>query len=153
MSDFGERTVTFERLLNSPPDYVWRAWTNPDHLKLWFGPSGFDIPLCKIEPWVGGELYIVMRGPNGAEYPMKGVFREVVELKRLVFTNIALDKDGNHLLEGETRILLEPVGAKQTRMTMWSYAKGLVPISPQMLAGMEAGWSQSLDKLFELVNP
>ena len=153
MSDFGERTVTFERLLNSPPDYVWRAWTNPDHLKLWFGPSGFDIPLCKSEPWVGGELYIVLRGPDGAEYPMKGVFREVVELKRLVFTNIAFDKDGNHLLEGETRILLEPVGAKQTRMTMWSYAKGLVPISPQMLAGMEAGWSQSLDKLFELVNP
>jgi uncharacterized protein YndB with AHSA1/START domain len=95
------------------------------------------------------RLRIVMHGPDGNDYPMKGVFREVVPPERLVFSNIAVDKDGNQLLEGETTVVLEAQGAK-TKLTLRTYAKGLVPIAPQMLAGMEAGWSQSLDKLGEL---
>ncbi len=67
-----------------------------------------------------------------------------------MFTNIAVDKDDHHLLEGETTVILEEEGGK-TKLTLHTYAKGLVPIAPQMLAGMEAGWSQSLEKLAELV--
>ena len=67
-----------------------------------------------------------------------------------MFSNIAIDKDGNHLLEGETTVILEEQGDK-TKLTLTRYAKGMVPFAPQMLAGMEAGWSQSLDKLATLV--
>src|SRR5262245_52413987 len=87
-----------------------------------------------------------MRGPDGTDYPMKGEFLEVVPLERLVFSNIATDSQGKHLLEGETTVTFSETDGK-TILTVTSHAVGLVPIAPQMLAGMEAGWSQSLDKL------
>ena len=146
---FGERTVTLTRLFDAPRELVWRAWTDPKHMAQWFGPRGFTAT-CELDVRVGGNLRIVMHGCDGNDYPMKGVFREVVPPARLVFTNIATDTDGNHLLEGETTVVLEEEGGK-TKLTLHSYAKGLVPLAPQMLAGMEAGWSQSLDKMEELV--
>ncbi len=77
-----------------------------------------------------------MHGPDGNDYPMKGIFSEVKPPERLVFSNIAVDKDGNHLLEGETTVILEEQGDK-TKLTLHTYAKGTVPFAPQMLAGME----------------
>jgi len=100
---------------------------------------------------VGGSLRIVMRGPDGRDYPMKGEFREVVAPERLVFSNIATDNDGNHLLEGETTVTFTEKDGKTT-LRVTAYAVGLVPIAPQMLAGMEAGWTQSIDKLETLVS-
>jgi uncharacterized protein YndB with AHSA1/START domain len=70
--------------------------------------------------------------------------------ERLVFSNIAVDKDGHHLLEGETTVTLSERNGKTT-MTLKSHAVGMVPIARQMLAGMEAGWTQSIDKLEALV--
>jgi uncharacterized protein YndB with AHSA1/START domain len=146
----GEATVTLTRVYDAPRDLVWRAWTDPKHMAQWFGPRGFTSSVPELDVRIGGNLRIVMHGPDGNDYPMKGVFREVVPPERLVFSNIAVDNDGNHLLEGETTVILEAQDAK-TKLTLRTYAKGLVPIGPQMLAGMEAGWSQSLDKLEELV--
>jgi uncharacterized protein YndB with AHSA1/START domain len=95
-------------------------------------------------------LRIVMRGPDGNDYPMKGEFREVVAPERLVFSNVATDNQGKHLLQGETRVTLTESDGKTT-LTLESHAVGLVSIAPRMLAGMETGWAQSIDKLQELV--
>ena len=148
-ASYGERAVTLTRVYDAPRELVWRAWTDPKHMAQWFGPRGFTAT-CELDVRVGGALRIIMHGCDGNDYPMKGVFREVVPPARLVFTNIATDTDGNHLLEGETTVVLEEEAGK-TKLTLHSHAKGLVPIAPQMLAGMEAGWSQSLDKMEELV--
>ena len=147
---FGERTVTLTRLYAAPRALVWQAWTDAAHLARWFGPRGFTSSVPELDLRVGGALRSVMHGPDGNDYPMKGIFSEVKPPERLVFSNIAIDKDGNHLLEGETTVILEEQGGK-TKLTLHTYAKGLVPFAPQMLAGMEAGWSQSLDKLETLV--
>ena len=85
----------------------------------WFGPRGFTSSVPELDVRVGGALRIVMHGPDGNDYPMKGVFREVVPPERLVFTNIAVDKDGNHLLEGETTVILEEQDGK-TKLTLHS---------------------------------
>lgn len=143
---YGEKTLTLTRLYDATRELVWRAWTEPRHLAQWFGPKGFTSSVPELEVRVGGPLRIVMHGPDGNDYPMKGVFREVTPPARLVFSNIAVDKDGNHLLEGETTIILEEQDGR-TRLTLHTRAVGLVPIAPQMLAGMETGWSQSFDKL------
>ena len=145
---FGEGTVEIVRVFDAPRALVWQAWTDPTMMAQWFGPRGFTIPLCELEVRVGGSLRIVMRGPDGNEYPMKGVFREVVAPERLVFSNIAIDRDGNHLLEGETIVTFAEQAGKTT-LTLKTHAVGRVPIAPQMLAGMEAGWTQSIDKLEE----
>jgi uncharacterized protein YndB with AHSA1/START domain len=147
---FGEGTVKIVRVLDAPRDLVWRAWTDPAHMAQWFGPRGFTSSVPEPDLRVGGNLRIVMHGPDGNDYPMKGVFTTVEPPARLVFSSIAVDNEGNHLLEGETTVVLEEEGDK-TKLTVHSHAKGLVPASPQMLAGMDAGWSQSLDKLAELV--
>jgi uncharacterized protein YndB with AHSA1/START domain len=147
---YGEATVTLTRLFDAPRELVWKAWTDPVHMAQWFGPRGFTSSVPELDVRVGGAFRIVMRGPDGNDYPMKGVFREITPPARLVFSNIAIDNDGNHLLEGETTVILEEQGGKTT-LTLHTYAKGMVPMAPQMLAGMETGWSQSLDKLGELV--
>ena len=149
-AEFGKATVTILRVFDAPRALVWKAWTDPKMMAQWFGPRGFTIPVCELDVRAGGSLRIVMRGPDGQDYPMKGEFREVVAHERLVFTNIATDNDGNHLLEGETTVTFAEKGGKTT-LPVTAYAVGLVPIAPQMLAGMEAGWTQSIDKLETLV--
>jgi uncharacterized protein YndB with AHSA1/START domain len=147
---FGEGTVEIVRVFDAPRALVWRAWTDPKMMAQWFGPRGFTNPVCEFDVRVGGSLRIVMRGPDGNDYPMEGVFREIAPPERLVFSNIAVDKGGNHLLEGETAVTLTERAGKTT-LTLKSHAVGRAPIAPQMLAGMEAGWNQSIDKLEELV--
>jgi len=148
---YGEGTVAITRVFAAPRALVWQAWTDPKMLAQWFGPRGFTSSVPQWDLRVGGALRIVMHGPDANDYPMKGVFREVTPPERLVFSNIAIDNDGNHLLEGETVVTLTEAGGKTT-LTVTSHMVGLVPIAPQMLAGMEAGWTQSIDKLGELVS-
>ena len=148
--EFGEGEVEIVRLFNAPRALVWQAWTDPKHMAQWFGPNGFTSSVPELNVRAGGALRIVMHGPDGNDYPMRGVFTEVRAPERLVFTNIAIDKDGNHLLEGETTVTFAEHGGKTT-MSLKSHAVGRVPAAPQMLAGMEAGWTQSIDKLGELV--
>ena len=147
-AEFGEGTVTIRRTFDAPRALVWRAWTDQTMIAQWFGPRTFTTPICELDVRVGGALRIVMRGPDGSEYPMKGVFTEVVPEQRLVFTNIPLDQNGNHLMEGETRVTFADAGGK-TELVMTSHMVGCVPVAKQMLAGMEMGWAQTIDKLGE----
>ncbi len=146
---FGEGSVKIVRVFDAPRDLVWQAWTDPKMLAQWFGPRGFTSSVPQWELRVGGALRIVMHGPDGNDYPMKGVFTQVKPPERLAYTNIALDGDGNHLLEGDTTVSLSDSGGKTT-MVLTSHMVGRVPFAPQMLAGMEAGWTQSIDKLEEM---
>jgi uncharacterized protein YndB with AHSA1/START domain len=145
-----QREVTLTRVFDAPPQLVWKAWTEPRHMAQWWGPKGFTNPVCELDLRESGAIRIHMRGPNGAVYPMTGTFEEIVPLKRLVFTTVARDLDDNPLLEGKTTVTFEDVGGK-TKLTIHSRAVGIAPVAPQMLAGMEMGWTQSLDKLAELV--
>ncbi len=147
---YGEGKVAITRVFDAPRALVWRAWTDPAMMANWFGPRGFTSSVPELDLRVGGALRIVMHGPDGNDYPMKGVFLEVAPPERLVYSNIALDKDGNHLLEGETTVTLSEQDGKTT-LYLVSHMVGRVPIAPQMLAGMEAGWTQSIDKLGELL--
>lgn len=149
-STYGQGSVTLTRIFDAPRTLVWKAWTDPKMMGQWFGPRGFTSIVHELDVRVGGSLRIVMRGPDGNEYPMKGEFREVISPERLVFTNIATDNDGKHLLESETIVILSESEGKTT-LTLQTCAVGLAPIAPQMLAGMETGWNQSIDKLAELL--
>jgi uncharacterized protein YndB with AHSA1/START domain len=133
---YGEASLTLKRVFDAPRSLVWKAWTDPKMMAQWFGPRGFTIPVCELDVCRGGSLRIVMRGPDGNDYPMKGVFLAVVEPERLVFTSIAVDNDGKHLLEGETTVTFSEEGGKTT-LTLQTHAVGLVPFAPSMLGGME----------------
>jgi uncharacterized protein YndB with AHSA1/START domain len=147
---FASKELTITRVFNAPRELVFKAWTDPKELAKWWGPKTFTIPVCEVDLKPGGALRIVMRAPDGAEYPMKGVFREIVPPSRLVFTNIAVDKDGNHIIEGLTTVTFADEGGK-TKLTLQTRGAAMVDYAAAYLQGMEAGWTQSLEKLETLV--
>jgi uncharacterized protein YndB with AHSA1/START domain len=145
-----EREVTITRLFDAPRVLVFEAWTNPQHLARWWGPKGFSNPVCEADVRPGGAWRIVMRAPDGTEHPCGGVYREIVVPERLVFTNNAWDRDGKPVLDGLTTVAFTEQGGK-TKLVLQTRATGLVPYAAQMLKGMEAGWTQSLERLEALV--
>jgi uncharacterized protein YndB with AHSA1/START domain len=145
-----KREIVIARVFDAPRDLVFKAWIDAKQMAQWWGPQGFTNPVCELDVRPGGAIRIDMRGPDGIVYPMTGTFREIVEPERLVFTAMAEDKDGNPLLEAHTTVTFEELGGK-TKLTVHARAVGIAPIAAQMLEGMEAGWTQSLERLAALV--
>jgi uncharacterized protein YndB with AHSA1/START domain len=106
--------------------------------------------LVESDPRPGGTLKIVMRGPDGVEHPMTGVYKEVVSPERLVVETAAIGPDGGHLLEAVQTILFADRGGK-TEVTLRARATALVPDAVPMLGGMQAGWNQSLQCLDDML--
>lgn len=73
-----EREITIVRVFDAPPDLVFAAWTEPRHMSQWFGPKHWTNPVCDLDVKPGGAWRIVMRDPNGGDYPCGGVYREIV---------------------------------------------------------------------------
>jgi uncharacterized protein YndB with AHSA1/START domain len=143
-----KREVVITRVFEAPRGLVFKAWIDPEHMARWWGPKGFTNPICELDARVGGAWRIVMRSPAGIEYPCGGVYREILEPERLVFTNIATDNEGNPVLDGLTTVIFAEHGGK-TKLTLQTRAVALVAHATAYLAGMEAGWTQSLERLAE----
>ena len=78
--------VHINRVFAASRDAAFAAFTDPEQLKLWFGPQGFTTPVAEIDPRVGGSYRIEMLSPDGNAHRLSGVFREISPLERLVFT-------------------------------------------------------------------
>ncbi len=143
-----EKEIVITRVVDAPRHLVFKAWTDPEIMARWFGPRGFSNPVCELDVRVGGAWRIVMRAPNGTEYPCGGVYQEIVKPERLAFTNNALDNEGKIILEGFTTVTFAEYGAK-TKLTLQARAVAMVEYAVAYLGGMEAGWTQSLECLDE----
>ncbi|MFI4967133.1 MAG: SRPBCC domain-containing protein [Gammaproteobacteria bacterium] len=125
---------------------VYRAWVDSKHLARWWGPKDFTTPVCEIEARSGGRVRIVMRGPDGSDYPMQGSVTESRANERFGFDYEALDQAGKPVLNGRLSVDFADEDGK-TRMSLSVYAEGLGPDAAEKLEGMETGWNQSLDRL------
>src|SRR2546425_12602849 len=94
--------VVFTRTFNVPRELMFKVWTDPKHLAQWWGPHGFTNPVCETDLRPGGLIRIHMRGPDGVVHPMAGVYQEIVEPERLVFTSSELVENGNPVVEVRT---------------------------------------------------
>jgi uncharacterized protein YndB with AHSA1/START domain len=141
-----ECEIVITRLFEAPPERVFEAWTAPEHLARWWGPEGFTNPVCEMDVRVGGAWRIVMHAPDGAMYPCRGVYLEIIASERLVFTNIAMDDEGTPVLDGLTTVTFEEEDG-MTKLTLRTRAVALIPGAVEKLAGMNTGWSMSLDRL------
>jgi uncharacterized protein YndB with AHSA1/START domain len=92
MPDTLNRELSITRLLDAPVELVWEVWTDPDHIKNWWGPSGFTNSISKMEVRPGGEWEFVMHGPDGTNYKNKHIFREIVRYKKLVLLHVSAPK-------------------------------------------------------------
>jgi uncharacterized protein YndB with AHSA1/START domain len=145
-----EREVVLVREFDAPRDLMFRLWTEPGHVARWWGPHDFSNPVCEMDVRPGGKYRIVMRAPNGQEFPCEGAYIDVVRPERLVFSNNAVGGDGATVLEGLTTVLFAEKGGKTT-LTLRTRAKAVVDFARAYLTGMETGWTQSLEKLSEEV--
>jgi uncharacterized protein YndB with AHSA1/START domain len=89
-----DREIITTRLINAPRELVWEAFTNPEHVKHWWGPDGFTNTIHEMEVKPGGVWRFMMHGPNGMNFPNKIVFHEVVKPERLVCTHSSDDENG-----------------------------------------------------------
>ena len=152
--DRSSDSVVIERTFDAPVDLVWRMWTEPEHLSAWYGPDGATVPVAKMDVRVGGVRQVCMevQSPGGpVQMWFTGAYREVVENRRLVYTEAMSDADGNVLPPSETgmpeghpattevRVELEDIGGR-TRMVLTHM--GIPADSPGA-----AGWAMALDKL------
>jgi uncharacterized protein YndB with AHSA1/START domain len=140
------RELVITRIFDAPRSLVFKMWTDPTHMAQWWGPRGFTNPVCDMDVRPGGAIRIVMRGPGGADYPMTGLFNEIVAPERLVLTTAVDDADGNRVLEAHNTVTFAEHGGKTTLTVRARIVKATAAAAP-MLAGMEAGWGQSLERL------
>jgi uncharacterized protein YndB with AHSA1/START domain len=152
----GGREVVITRVFEAPREKVWRAWTDAELFKRWWGPKDFTAPSVTMDPRVGGRFLGVMRSPEGQEIWSTGVYREVEEPERLVITDSFADADGNVVpatyygfdgdfpLEMMVTVTLREEDGK-TEMTLKHAGAEKMPAAQRR--EMMQGWNQSFDKL------
>ncbi|MBW4459268.1 MAG: SRPBCC domain-containing protein [Nodosilinea sp. WJT8-NPBG4] len=148
-----DREIVITRLFDAPRDLVWQAWTDPAHIAQWWGPKGFTTRVDEMDLRPGGQSRYVMVGPDGTEYPVQGVFREVVPPERIVTT----DEFGEgyeeitdiDLPQGMVMtILFEDLG-NQTKLTLHILHPTAEERRKHEEMGVVAGWNSTLDCLTE----
>lgn len=145
VEDLPEMVLT--RVFHAPRSRVWSAFTEPDQLKQWWGPHHFTAPRVEVDLRVGGRLRIDMRAPDGAVFPMTGVFREIREPEKLVFLDAAFeDEKGVPGFEALTTVTFVE-NAGQTTVTVRTKVLRLKPEHADAYGGMEEGWSEQLERL------
>ena len=142
----GERELVITRIIDAPRHIVFQAWTEPDRVARWWGPQGFTTVYHDMDIRPGGAFRVCMRSPEDAEHWKQGVYREVVEPERLVFTFGWEDADGKPGHQTLVTVTFAEEGGK-TRMTFRQ-----VPFqSVEERDGHRGGWSSSFDRLADYV--
>jgi uncharacterized protein YndB with AHSA1/START domain len=140
------RTFTIVREFAAPRELVWRACTEAHHLAQWWGPEGFSAPVCEWDAKPGNKIHVVMRAPDGTDFPMGGEFREVVPQRKLVTITGGLDAQGRTLFEIRHTLTLTGRGGR-TKLTMRSRVIRTTPGAGRYIGGFETGMTMSLARL------
>ena len=150
--------LVIERIFDAPVEAVWALWTDPEQFAAWYGPNGASIPMADLDVRIGGlrRVCLEVQTPNG---PMSlwftGEYREIVDNRRLVYTESMSDEDGRILAPSDlgmshdhprvTEVVVELDDLDgRTRMTLTH--RGVPADSPGA-----TGWAMALDKLATLI--
>ena len=152
--------VVVKRIIDAPVELVWKAWAEPEHVMRWWGPKDFTSPSCKIDFREGGKYIFCMSAPKemgGQDSYTAGVYKKIVPMELIEFTQGLADKDGNKIdptqvgmpldfpEEIRTVVTFKRVRGDMTELTVMEH--GWKP--SQMMVFAIAGLHQSVDKLIE----
>jgi len=138
--------IALTRIFNAPRQVVYRAFSEPEILKRWFGPRGWTLVACKIDARVGGSFRFILRAPDGRELGMHGTYRELSPPERSVHTEGFDDFPGESVV---TSKFTERNG-QTTLVATIRYASKEIR-DAVIRSGMEHGAAESYDKLAELL--
>ena len=141
-----ERTLRIARVFDAPRERVFATWTKAEQLAHWFGPANFGVHSCEVDARPGGVFRLCMRSPEGKDYWVRGVYREIVPPEYLVIVCAADDENGVERLECVIDVSFAAQGGK-TKLMLNTTARGESPETAAMLSGMEQGWQGSLERL------
>lgn len=146
-----DRTLVLSRLIDAPREKVFKAWTDPALLMQWFAPSPWTTPFAQLDVRPGGASMIVMRSPDGNEFPNRGVYLEVVENERIVFTDAYTSAWEPSEKPFMTAFLTFEEEDGKTRYTarVLHWTKADREAHEEM--GFHQGWGQCADQLAALV--
>lgn len=149
------------RVFDAPRALVWKAWTEEERLKHWWGPKGFKIISAKVDLKPGGVFLYGMQTPNGQEMWGKFIYREIVAPERLVFIVSFSDPEGgvtrhpmspNWPLEMMSVVTFADEGGKTAVTVRWRPHNATAEESKVFEAGydsMRAGWTGTMDQFAE----
>jgi uncharacterized protein YndB with AHSA1/START domain len=142
MTEMTRHELTLERTFDAPRELVWQCYTDPAHLTKWWGPAGMHTPLdkIKVELRPGGAYHLTMVDGAGNEYPSEMTIREVRAPEFLAFGWDAARGLGG----GEVTVELFAEGDRTRLVSVF-----VGDATPEIMAGMEQGTNQQLDKLVE----
>lgn len=148
------KEVSLEKTYDASPETVWKAWTEPDQIKKWWGPDNVTIPECEVELKVGGKYYIVMEAGEamgeykGTLWPMLGILTVVEPDSRLSY-NAQAWTDGQKeetTIDQTTELTLAGKNGK-TELKIKAVIHKTGPKAGMAVQGMEYGFTQQLEKL------
>src|ERR1700736_3601618 len=141
------KQVVITRTFDAPRLLVFDAWSKAEHLKHWFGPKGFTLPTCDIDFRIGGAVTLTMRSPAGEEFRSRGTFVEIVVPERIVLETALLDEHDQPRFEDRSFVTFEERGDKTVVRVAASIVNLYDPTAAGAIDGMEAGWTETLDRL------
>ena len=146
-----DRELILTRIIDAPREKLFRAWTDPELLKQWFAPLPYTTPHAELDVRPGGSSLIVMRGPDGNEFPNRGVYLEVVENERLVFTDAYTKAWEPSEKPFMTVVLTFEDEGGRTRYTARVLHWVVADREMHEKMGFHEGWGQCADQLAALV--
>ena len=142
-----DRELHITRLIDAPRELVFKTWTQPEHVARWWGPQGFTTIHCEMDIRAGGAYRFGMRSPQGTEHWKRGVFREIVEPERVVFTFAWESPNGALGHELLTTVTFADEGAK-TLLTLHQAVFETV----ERCDDHRQGWTSTLARLAEYLS-
>jgi uncharacterized protein YndB with AHSA1/START domain len=145
-----ELDLVLERVVDVPPETVWRAWTRPEHVKVWFAPRPWAVSECSIDLRPGGAFRTVIRSPEGEEFPSVGCYLEVVENRKLVFTDAlqpGYRPSDNPFFTAVVTLAPEGDGTRYVARAIHRDREGR---ERHEAMGFHQGWATALDQLVAL---
>lgn len=154
-----KQDLVVTRIIDAPVEMVWKAWTDPKHVMRWWGPKDWTSPMAKIDLREGGKFVFSMLAPKeqgGMEHFTAGVYKKIVPMEFLEFTQGLSDRDGNPIdpasvgmppdfpKEIRTTIVFKPKAkGEMTELIITEYDWAMGQMAVYSLAGLH----QSIDKL------
>jgi uncharacterized protein YndB with AHSA1/START domain len=142
----GDCDVVLTRVFDAPRHLVFDAFSKPELLKRWFGPRGWSLVVCEVDFKVGGGFRFVLRGPDGRQMGMRGVYRELAPPERSIHMESFDDYPGESQV---TTVLVEQGG--KTTLTATVLAASREARDAVIKSGMEHGAAETYDRLAELL--
>jgi uncharacterized protein YndB with AHSA1/START domain len=150
--------LEMSRIIDAPVAEVWKAWTEPDYVKQWWGPDGFTCPVANLDVREGGTSLVAMSSPEYGTNYSNWTYEEIVPQQRIVYIHNLADEAGNTVdpatagmppdfpQDVRNVVVFEPTDDGKTNLTVTEYAD----FTQQWHELSKMGQEQCLDKVAQI---